>query len=55
MRWRWKKEPEGGSIASVPALPGCINPGRRSREALINIREAVELYIEGLGTRMIRL
>jgi predicted RNase H-like HicB family nuclease len=29
-------------------LPGCVSQGRTRREALKNIREAVEVYIEAL-------
>lgn len=37
---------EGGYTAIVPALPGCISEGNTKEEALKNIREAVELYLE---------
>lgn len=37
---------EGGYTAIVPALPGCISEGDTREEALRNIREAVELYLE---------
>ena len=33
-------------VASVPALPGCVSQGDTRGEALNNIREAVELYVE---------
>jgi predicted RNase H-like HicB family nuclease len=33
---------------SVPALPGCHSQGDTRAEALANIREAMELYIETL-------
>lgn len=39
---------EGGYTALVPALPGCISEGETVREAMENIREAVELYLEPL-------
>jgi len=32
----------------VPALPGCISEGDTYEEALINIKEAIQLYIESL-------
>jgi len=38
--------PEGGYTVYVPALPGCISEGETREEALANIREAVELYLE---------
>ncbi|MCK5131916.1 MAG: type II toxin-antitoxin system HicB family antitoxin [Candidatus Sabulitectum sp.] len=37
---------EGGFTVIVPALPGCISEGDSKEEALKNIREAIELYIE---------
>lgn len=37
---------EGGYTAYVPSLPGCISEGENKLEALENIREAVELYLE---------
>ncbi len=37
---------EGGFTAIVPALPGCISEGDTRDEALGNIREAIELYLE---------
>ena len=37
---------EGGYTASVPALPGCISEGDSRDDALRNIREAIELYLE---------
>jgi predicted RNase H-like HicB family nuclease len=37
---------DGGYTASVPTLPGCISEGDTREEALANIREAIELYLE---------
>ena len=41
-------EPEdvGGYSVSVPALPGCYSEGETLEEALANIREAAELWLE---------
>ena len=36
----------GGYVAFVPALPGCISEGDSREEALRNIQEAIELYLE---------
>nr|VFK09837.1 MAG: HicB_like antitoxin of toxin-antitoxin system [Candidatus Kentron sp. LPFa]VFK25677.1 MAG: HicB_like antitoxin of toxin-antitoxin system [Candidatus Kentron sp. LPFa] len=37
---------EGGYTILVPALPGCISEGDTRAEALANIREAIDLYLE---------
>ena len=37
---------EGGFTVYVPSLPGCISEGNSREEALDNIREAIELYLE---------
>lgn len=37
---------EGGYTALVPSLPGCISEGNTREEALSNIRQAVQLYLE---------
>jgi len=43
-------EPEktGGYSVTIPALPGCISEGDTFEEALANIKEAAELYLEDL-------
>jgi predicted RNase H-like HicB family nuclease len=37
---------DGGYTVYVPGLPGCISEGETKEEALQNIREAIELYLE---------
>jgi len=37
---------EGGYTVIVPSLPGCISEGETREEAIKNIKEAVELYLE---------
>jgi len=48
MKLRVVLEPqkEGGFTVTVPSLPGCISQGETEAEALKNIREAIELYLE---------
>jgi len=41
-----ERDEDGGYVVSVPALPGCVSQGDTRNEALDNIREAIELYVE---------
>ena len=40
---------ENGYYAYVPALKGCVSEGDTYEEALKNIKEATELYLESLS------
>jgi predicted RNase H-like HicB family nuclease len=42
---------DGYFVVEVPSLPGCISQGKTREEALINIEEAISLYIEVLQDR----
>jgi len=37
---------DGGYTVRIPSLPGCISEGDSREEALANIREALQLYLE---------
>jgi predicted RNase H-like HicB family nuclease len=41
-----EEQEEGGYTAYVPSLKGCISEGDSKEEAIKNIKEAVELYLE---------
>ena len=41
-----ERERDGGYVVSVPALPGCVSQGDTRIDALANIREAIELYLQ---------
>ncbi|MDI6788990.1 MAG: type II toxin-antitoxin system HicB family antitoxin [Planctomycetota bacterium] len=41
-------EQEGGYSVYVPALPGCHTQGDTIEEAMTNVKEAVECYIESI-------
>lgn len=40
-----EKQEEGGYTVYVPELPGCISQGETEKEALVNIQEAIDLYV----------
>lgn len=42
----FQEETEGGFSVWVPDLPGCASQGETLEEALKNIKEAIELYLE---------
>jgi len=42
---------DGFWVAEVPSLPGCVSQGKTKLEAIANIREAVEGWIESAGER----
>ena len=37
---------EGGYVVYVPSLPGCVSQGETRDEALENIMEAIEVYLD---------
>ena len=39
---------DGYWVAECPSLPGCVSQGGSRDEAILNIREAIALYIEAL-------
>ncbi len=39
---------DGYWVAECPSLPPCISQGRTKEEAIANIKEAIQLYIEVL-------
>jgi predicted RNase H-like HicB family nuclease len=41
-----ERDPDGGYVATVPALPGCVSQGDTRDQALANIKEAAALYVE---------
>jgi predicted RNase H-like HicB family nuclease len=38
---------DGGWVAEVPSLPGCISQGDTREQAILNVRDAIETWIEG--------
>ena len=41
-----QRESDGGYVATVPALPGCVSQGDARAEVLKNIEEAIAVYLE---------
>lgn len=39
---------DGYWVAECPSLPGCVSQGRSKSEAIDNVREAIEVYVEAL-------
>jgi predicted RNase H-like HicB family nuclease len=43
-----EKGNESGYVAFAPALKGCVSQGKTKAQAVKNIKEAIEVYIESL-------
>ena len=43
-----RKEPEGAYTVLVPSLPGCVTFGNTVEEAILMVKEAIQIYIESL-------
>lgn len=43
-----EQDEDGMFVVECPSLPGCISQGATRREAVENIRDAIEGYIESL-------
>jgi predicted RNase H-like HicB family nuclease len=39
---------DGYWVAECPSLPGCLSQGESKEDAINNIKEAIELYVEVL-------
>jgi predicted RNase H-like HicB family nuclease len=39
---------DGYWVAECPSLPGCVSQGKTKKEALKNIKEAIDCYIHAL-------
>jgi predicted RNase H-like HicB family nuclease len=36
---------DGGFVAEVPSLPGCVSQGETREEALANVRDAINVWV----------
>jgi len=50
-----REEPEGGYSAQCVEIPGAISQGENRRQALTNIREAIEGYLEAFPEELDQL
>ncbi len=41
-----EQDEAGYYVAEVPALPGCLSQGKTQKEAIANIKEAIEGWLE---------
>ncbi len=46
-----EKDESGYFVAEVPALPGCLSQGKTREEALTNIKEAIEGWLEVMESK----
>ncbi|MCW6169456.1 MAG: type II toxin-antitoxin system HicB family antitoxin [Thermoplasmatales archaeon] len=44
-----EKDEDGIYVVTVPALPGCISDGRTVEEAMSNIKEAIQGFIDDMN------
>ena len=49
-----ERSSEGGYTVYVPSLPGCVSEGETKAQALRNIKEAVQLYLEPVEDELVR-
>lgn len=40
------RDESGAWVAECPSIPGCVSQGKTKRDALKNVREAIELCLE---------
>ncbi len=43
-----EQDEDGMFIAECPTLPGCISQGKSRRDAIKNVKDAIQGYIESL-------
>jgi len=46
-----EQDEAGYYVAAVPALPGCLSQGKTQEEAIANIKEAIEGWIEVMESK----
>ena len=46
-----EKDEAGYYVAEVPALPGCLSQGKTYEEAIANIKEAIQGWLEVMESK----
>lgn len=46
-----EQDENGYYVAEVPALPGCLSQGKTREEAIANIKEAIEGWLEVMESK----
>jgi predicted RNase H-like HicB family nuclease len=47
----WEDKEDGGYVVECPALPGCVSQGDTVEEALENIKDAIQGWLEVAAER----
>ncbi len=47
-----EQDEAGYFVAEVPALPGCLSQGKTQEEAIANIKEAIEGWLEVMESKI---
>lgn len=48
-----EQDESGYYVAEVPALPGCLSQGKTREEAIANIKEAIEGWLEVMESKQL--
>ena len=49
-----EQDEAGYYVAEVPALPGCLSQGKTYEEAVANIKEAIEGWLETMESKHVQ-
>lgn len=49
-----EQDEDGYFTAEVPALPGCLSQGNTHEEAILNIKEAIEGWLDVMEAKHLR-
>ena len=47
-----ERDEKGYFVAEVPSLPGCLSQGKTKEEALVNIKEAIQGWLEVMAAKV---